>query len=250
MTNGLRSSDRGPFFFNPMPPPSDRRAAFLSSLLPGLGQWSQGRRTQAVSVFAATISLIALSAWLGRVTDRAVEILTFMVTALPCWALQSYDAWLGPHGAPVDDWRRTWRAVWTAGHDIRFLGLLLLISALNDTWIILRNLDYLLPFYCTKPDGLAGFATKALSPALHIAVGYGFLRLRRWSFLLYLVYAAYGFTNGAVNLTCFGPGRIRNTLLAAIVLSTFYIVWRRSVLLERQAKGQAPACTGASPRTL
>ena len=57
------------------------------------------------------------------------------------------------------------------------------------------------------------------------------MRLRRWSLFVYLVYAAYGFTNGAINLTCFGPGRIRNTLLAAIVVSTAYILWRRRVLL-------------------
>ncbi len=154
-----------------------------------------------------------------------------MVLALPWWALQSYDASLGadPLGS---DWRRTWRAAWYRGHDIRFLGLLLLISALNDTWIILKNLDYLLPFYCTKLDGVPGFATKAISPALHLAVGFGFVRLCRWSLFVYLVYAAYGLTNGLVNLTCFGPGRIRNTLLIAIVLSTLYIVWRRRVLLE------------------
>jgi len=36
-----------------------------------------------------------------------------------------------------------------------------------------------------------------------------------------------------VNLACFGPGRIRNTLLAAVVLSTMYILWRRNVLLKR-----------------
>lgn len=157
-----------------------------------------------------------------------------MVLALPCWVLQSYDAYLGSSGEP-NDLLRTWRTVWTRGHDIRFLGLLLLISALNDTWIILKNLDYLLPFYCTKLDGIPGFLTKAVSPALHIAVGYGFMRLRRWSLLVYLVYAAYGFTNGLVNLTCFGPGRIRNTLLAAIVISTLYILWRRSVLLAKPA---------------
>lgn len=145
-------------------------------------------------------------------------------------------ALLGPStgGSP---WRRTWTAIWTRGHDIRFLGLLLLISALNDTWIILKNLDYLLPFYCTKLDGLPGFLTKAISPALHLGVGYGFMRLRRWSLLVYLLYAAYGFTNGAVNLTCFGPGRIRNTLLAAIVLSTAYILWRRRVLLAPRPHG-------------
>ena len=208
------------------------RAAFLSAMLPGLGQLAQRRHAQAFSACAATILLIILSLWLGRATDRAVEVLVFMVLALPCWVLQSYDAYLGPsHETP--DWQRTWRTVWREGHDIRFLGLLLLISALNDTWIILKNLDYLLPFYCTKPDGIPGIATKAISPALHLAVGYGFMRLRRWSLFVYLVYAAYGFTNGAINLTCFGPGRIRNTLLAAIVLSTTYILSRRHMLLQR-----------------
>lgn len=211
--------------------PTNRRAALLSALLPGWGQYAQGRHIQAFVAFTATVLLVILSAWLGRVTDRAVEVLVFMVLALPCWVLQSYDAYLGPC-ADSSEWLRTWRLVWHQGHDIRFLGLLLLISALNDTWIILKNLDYLLPFYCTKPDGIPGFATKALSPALHLTVGYGFIRLRRWSLLVYLIYAAYGFTNGVVNLTCFGPGRIRNTLLAAIVVSTAYILWRRRILLK------------------
>ena len=158
-----------------------------------------------------------------------------MVLTLPWWALQSYDAYLGPSGDAFS-WRRTFRATWQRGHDIRFLGLLLLISAINDTFIILNNLDYLLPFYCTKPGGVPGFLTKAISPALHVAVGYGFVRLSRWAFFVYLIYAAYGFTNGMVNLTCFGPGRIRNTLLVAVVLSTIYVFWRRDVLLGKRSQ--------------
>ena len=179
-----------------------------------------------------TVALIAASLMLGRISGRAAEVFFFMILALPWWAMQSYDAYLGtvPDGS---GWRRTFRTAWKRGHDIRFLGLLLLISAVNDTFIILNNLDYLLPFYCTKPGGIPGFITKGISPALHLAVGYGFLRLRRWAFLVYLIYAAYGFTNGMVNLACFGPGRIRNTLLAAVVISTVYIFWRRDVLLKR-----------------
>ncbi len=157
--------------------------------------------------------LIIASLALGRVSGRAAEVFFFMVLALPWWALQGYDAYLGPADTG-SSWRRTFRTAWQRGHDIRFLGVLLVISALNDTYIILANLDYLLPFYCTKPTGIPGFLTKAISPVLHLAVGYGFIRCRRWAFFLYLVYAAYGFTNGMVNLTCFGPGRIRNTLLA------------------------------------
>ncbi len=209
----------------------DWQAAFLSACFPGLGQASQRRPAQAATAFCVTITLIAASIGLGRLSGRAAEVLFFMILALPWWALQSYEAFLHP-GQRADTWRLAWHTAWQRGHDLRFLGLLLLISAFNDTWIILQNLDYLLPFYCTKPDGVPGFLTKAISPALHVIVGYGFMRLRRWSLAIYLVYAAYGFSNGLVNLTCFGPGRIRNTLLAAIVLSTLYILWRRRILLE------------------
>jgi len=214
------------------------RAALLSIVLPGLGQLSQGRMVQALTACLMGGLLLALNIWLGRMTDRAVEVLSFMVLTLPYWAFQSYDAYLGASpGRP--DWYRTWQLVWRQGYDIRFLGLLLFISALNDTWIILKNLDYALPFFCTKPVGILGFMTKTISPVLHLAVGYGFVRLRRWALFLYLMYAAYGFTNGIVNLTCFGPGRIRNTLLIAIVLSTAYILWRRHILI-RTIKNPSP----------
>lgn len=211
-------------------PSTSLRGALLSALIPGLGQFFQGRRLTAFSAFVVTLLLMAASLGLGRISGRAAEVVFFMVLTLPWWTIQSYDAFLGP-SEQLNNWQRTWRAVWRQGHDIRFLGLLLLISALNDSWIILNNLDYLLPFYCTKLAGLPGLFTKAISPALHVAVGYGFMRLRRWSLLVYLVYAAYGFTNGLVNLSCFGPGRIRNTLLVAIVLSTIYLIWRRHILL-------------------
>lgn len=213
----------------------DVRAAICSLFFPGLGQLMQRRYVQAATALLCTVGLANASLLLGRLSGRAAEIFFFMVLALPWWALQGYDAYLG-RAAAGSDWRRTFRTAWQRGHDIRFLGVLLLISAVNDTFIILNNLNYLLPFYCTKPGGIPGFLTKAISPALHVAVGYGFVRLRRWAFLVYLVYAAYGFTNGMVNLACFGPGRIRNTLLAAVVLSTIYIVWRRDILLTSPSK--------------
>lgn len=210
---------------------TNSRAALLSGLLPGLGHLTHRRPKTGLLSFTIAALLLAASMALGRISGRAAEVFFFMLLALPWWAFQSYDAYLGASDGPPD-YLRTWRVVWQQGHDIRFLGLLLIISALNDTWIILKNLDYLLPFYCTKPDGPLGFATKAISPVLHLAVGYGFLRLRRWSLFIYLLYAAYGFTNGVVNLICFGPGRIRNTLLIAIVCSTAYILWRRQILLQ------------------
>jgi hypothetical protein len=212
----------------------DVRAA-ICSIVPGLGHLIQRRYGQAGIAALCTVLLAAASVMLGRVSGRAAEVFFFMILALPWWMLQGYDAYLGP-AASGSAWLRTFRVAWQRGHDMRFLGLLLLISAVIDTYIILANLDYLLPFYCTKFPGIPGFLTKAISPLLHVAVGYGFLRLTRWGFFIYLVYAAYGFTNGMVNLACFGPGRIRNTLIAAVVISTIYILWRRDVLLKSPSK--------------
>lgn len=206
----------------------DRRAAVYSALLPGLGQLIRGRYGAGLFYGLVTILLILLSLALGRVSGRAAEVFFFMLLALPWWALQSYDAALGPSESGSDLARST-RTAWAQGHDIRFLGLLFLVSAGNDALLIARNPDYLLPFFCTRLDGSAGFITKALSPFLHTLVGYGFLRVKKWSLLIYLVYAAYGTTNALVNLACFGPGRIRNTLLIALLVFTSYVIARRRV---------------------
>lgn len=206
----------------------DRIAAAYSALLPGLGQLIRGRYAAGLFYGLGTVLLILLSLALGRVSGRAAEVFFFMLLALPWWALQSYDAALGPSESGSDLARST-RTAWVQGHDIRFLGLLFLISAGNDALLIARNPDYLLPFFCTKLDGSAGFITKALSPLLHTLVGYGFLQIKKWSLLIYLVYAAYGTINALVNLACFGPGRIRNTLLIALIVFTSYVIARRRV---------------------
>src|SRR5689334_4957108 len=127
-------------------------AALGSLLVPGLGQLMQRRYGQAATAALGTAMLVSLSLLLGRVSGRAAEVFFFMIIALPWWALQTYDACLGPPAAG-SAWLRTFRAAWQPGHDIRFLGLLLLISAVNDTIIIVQNFDYLLPFYCTKFSG-------------------------------------------------------------------------------------------------
>jgi hypothetical protein len=209
------------------------RAAVFSAVLPGLGQLIQDRRRQAFTYFAITLFLIVLSLKLGRISGRAAEVFFFMLLALPWWAIQSYDAYLGPSDSSAD-LSRTWRTVWARAHDIRFLGALFLLSAINDSVIILLNPEYLLPFFCTKPEGLIGFLTKALSPVLHTMVGYGFLRLRRWALFVYLLYAAYGMANAVVNLTCFGPGRVRITLLITLASFTVYILWRRRYFLHKR----------------
>jgi hypothetical protein len=216
---------------------TNSRAALFSALVPGLGQLTQQRYSLGLTCFTITILLVVISFGLGRISGRAAEVFFFMLLVLPWLAIQSYDAYLGPSDQQAD-LLRTWHAVWQEGHDIHFLGVLFLLSAVNDSIIILNNPEYLLPFFCTKPVGVVGVATKAISPVLHTAVGYGFLRLRRWSLFLYLLYAAYGMTNAVVNLTCFGPGRVRITLLITLATFTGYLLWRWRCFDETAAPGR------------
>ena len=74
---------------------SDVRAALCSLLLPGLGQLLQHRYRQAAAAALCTVALVSASLMLGRVSGRAAEVFFFMVLALPWWALQAYDAYLG-----------------------------------------------------------------------------------------------------------------------------------------------------------
>src|SRR5215467_252648 len=100
----------------------DARAA-LCSIIPGLGQLIQGRYRQAATACLCTSVLVTSSFLLGRISGRAAEVFFFMILALPWWALQSYDAYLGPTEAG-SGWRRTFRVAWQGGQDMRFLGVL------------------------------------------------------------------------------------------------------------------------------
>jgi len=143
---------------------------------------------------------------------------------LPWWVLQAYGASLpDPLG-----WKSTLRATWERGHDIRYLGALFLLTAFTDLYIILARPDYALTVFCLKPGGAWGLLAKAQSPTLHLLIGYGFLRLRRWSLLLYLAYAAFGVMNASANYACFGYGRIRTVFLLSLVAFTLYVLWRRN----------------------
>ncbi|MER3425211.1 MAG: hypothetical protein C4293_20290, partial [Nitrospiraceae bacterium] len=65
------------------------------------------------------------------------------------------------------------------------------------------------------------------SPTLHVLIGYGFLRLRRWSLLLYMAYAAFGLLNATANFACFGYGRVRTVFLLTLIAFTAYVLWRQ-----------------------
>ncbi|MDE3225971.1 MAG: hypothetical protein KGN30_11225 [Nitrospirota bacterium] len=178
--------------------------------------------------------LLLAGAWgIGTIGGTGSGVLGFMLVGLPWWAFQSYDAWLAP--TPINSWdfTQTWRHVWTQAHDIRYLGLLFLLTAATDFYIIVANPSYALTLFCAKPTGLWGVLAKAQSPTLHILIGYGFLRLRRWGLLLYAVYAAFGLLNASANFACFGYGQVRTVFLVTLTAFTAYVFWRSSCFASR-----------------
>jgi len=200
-----------------------RRAVVCSALLPGLGQTVRGYRTHAAGIVIVTAGLLGCTVLLARISGVETAAFLFMLLVLPWWAIQSYDASLpDPLG-----WVRTAQAIWGNSHDIRYLGALFLLTAFMDLYIILARPDYALTVFCLKPGGVWGILAKAQSPTLHLLIGYGFLRLRRWGLMLYLAYAAFGVMNASVNYACFGYGRIRTVFLLSLLAFTLYIVWRR-----------------------
>ncbi|HJU05196.1 MAG TPA: hypothetical protein VJ692_08570 [Nitrospiraceae bacterium] len=173
-------------------------------------------------------------AWgLGRLAGTGAAIFFLLLVGLPWWAIQAYDAYL-----PVADragLRNTMRAAWQRAHDIRFLGALFLLTAATDLYIIIANPDYSLTIFCVKPTGWPGILAKAQSPTLHLLIGYGFLRLRRWALVLYLAYAAFGLVNATANFACLGYGRVRTVFLITLIAFTAYVFRRRGCFRSEAA---------------
>jgi hypothetical protein len=208
-----------------------RTAAAVSAVVPGLGQVVCGQPAHALITFCVSALLLG-SAWaVDRTAGRGAGILFLMLIVLPWWCIQTYDAFLRGNAVfpPPQSigFGRTLRAIWQRAHDIRYLGALFLLTAFTDLYIIMANPEYALTVFCIKPSGTLGILAKAQSPTLHTLIGYGFLRLRRWSLLLYLAYAAFGLVNATVNYACLGYGRVRTVFLFSLLAFTAYIFWRR-----------------------
>lgn len=226
--------------FPSAPAVSPSFAAILSALIPGLGQALQGRPKQALTIFLTGL-LLAGCAWLGgRLGGSGAGVFFFMLFALPWWAVQSYHAYLSRTPDPLG-LLQTFRIAWAQAHDIRYLGGLFLLTALTDFYIIIANPTYALTVFCIKPDGLMGILAKAQSPTLHVLIGYGFLRLRRWSLFLYLVYAGFGLLNATANFACFGYGRVRFVFLITLAAFTAYVIWRRACFFSPGSMVNRPA---------
>lgn len=201
-------------------------AAALSALVPGSGQVFQGRMQDGLLSFGLCLGLVALSMATGRLAGAGAEVFLFMLLVFPAWVFQLYDAYLASTPAP-GTLRRTWSLVWQRAHDVRYLGALFLASAVMDLYIILKQPDYALSVFCTKPIGLPGLLFKIQSPTIHTFIGYGFLRLRRWALFLYLAYAGFGLISAMANFSCFGYGRVRTAFFISLLGFTAYVWLRR-----------------------
>ncbi len=221
-------------------------AAGLSAVVPGLGQAVKGLPRRAAGTFASALALFGFTWIIGRAAGGGAAVFFVMLLVLPWWAIQSYDAFLPGAGRDRPfDFRETLRIIWARAHDIRYLGALFFLTAFTDFYIIVTNPSYALTVFCAKPAGVWGILAKAQSPTLHTLIGYGFMRLRRWSLLVYLVYAAFGFSNAAANYACFGYGRVRTAFLLTLIGFTAYIWWRRHCF-EPAAQPPRPQATGRS----
>ena len=210
--------------------PSDHTApsasplgAILSVLLPGLGQLVRGFPLLAGKIWG-TGGILGVLTWaLGVFTSPEAGFFFGMLIILPWWCLQTYEAYL-----PIPEGQfQTLKIAWNRAHDIRYLGGLFLCTAATDLYIILMNPEYSLTIFCSKPTEIPGILAKAQSPILHIAIGYGFLKLHRWAFFVYLTYAGFGLMNATANYMCFGFGRIRTIFFISLLAFTAYIIWRR-----------------------
>ena len=202
-------------------------AAFLSVACPGLGQAAKHQFKRAALIALAAASLLSALWATWRAAGAGAAIFLFLMIILPWWIIQAYDAFLPAHD-PSPSLRHTIRIVLERAHDIRFLGSLFLVTAVLDLYIIVVNPEYGFMVFCAKPGGTLGVLAKAQSPTLHVLIGYGFLRLRRWSLVLYLAYAAFGLLNATANFACFGYGRVRTVFLLSLVGFSAYVWWRRT----------------------
>jgi len=113
--------------------------------------------------------------------------------------------------------------------DVTIFGALFLLSAPVELFNILSTgWQYTPKFFGITTQGVAAKAVLAAQPVLHLAMGYGFLALRRWAVTLGLFYTADVLTSAVTGFILFGYGRIRTIFIVLLVPFLIYLIARRS----------------------
>jgi len=112
--------------------------------------------------------------------------------------------------------------------DLTIFGVLFLISAPMELWNIMSTgWQYTPKFFGITTTGLAAKVVLVAQPVLHLAIGYGFLTMRRWAWYLTLFYAADVLTSTVLGFLVHGYGRIRTIFLLLLTPFVVYIIARR-----------------------
>jgi hypothetical protein len=197
-------------------------------LVPGLGQAVKGHWIKTAEIL--TVGLLIAAAWYfgyafdGPFTPFLLYGLVPFATVF-WWGRQVYDAYaLVDPGSLFPVLPLPSRG----SLDLQAIGFLFLLTAFTDLYIIQARPDYGLKILGTALPGAWGVLSKAQSPTLHILIGVGFLLVKRWGLLVYLLYAGFGIVNAAVNLAVLPPPhRIRIIFMISLAVFTAYILWRR-----------------------
>jgi len=112
--------------------------------------------------------------------------------------------------------------------DITIFGVSFLLSAPVELYnIMATDWTYTPKFFGILLTGAPAKVYLIAQPLLHIALGYGFLTLRRWAVYLALFYAADTLTSAILSFILFGYGRIRTIFIALLTPFVIYLIARR-----------------------
>jgi hypothetical protein len=113
--------------------------------------------------------------------------------------------------------------------DITIFGVLFLLSAPVELFnIIATGWQYTPKFFGIETSGAAAVIVLSAQPVLHLAMGYGFLALRRWAVTLGLFYTADVLTSVVAGFILYGYGRIRTLFIVLLVPFLIYLIARRA----------------------
>ena len=113
--------------------------------------------------------------------------------------------------------------------DITIFGVLFLLSAPVELVNILSTgWQYTPKFFGITTHGIVAKGVLAAQPVLHLALGYGFLTLRRWVVYLGLFYIGDVLTSAVSSFILYGYGRVRTLFIVLLVPFLIYLIARRA----------------------
>ncbi|HUK56038.1 MAG TPA: hypothetical protein VLY20_05205 [Nitrospiria bacterium] len=113
--------------------------------------------------------------------------------------------------------------------DMTFFGVAFILSAFGELANIQStNWQYTPKFFGITSHGIVAKGILAAQPVLHLALGYGFLALRRWAVYLGLFYIADVLVSSISSFILYGYGRVRTIFVVLLVPFLIYLIVRQA----------------------